>query len=123
MKFKDWDLVDSKKFPQLAVEKLMKQKWLHGVEKARLLHLCWIPHYHRALITIFVIKQLLCLVHDGYLCLEEPIPITANLIHQISRLPVKGHDPMAIAGKISDLALTKAMEAKYKLERRSRGMQ
>ena len=51
MKFEDWDLADSKKFPHLKTENLMKQskegsvttlepqKWLCGVEKAGLLHL------------------------------------------------------------------------------------
>lgn len=69
-------------------------------------------------ITIFVIWQLLCLVHDGYLWLEDLITIIANLIHQISRLPIKGHDPTTIARKSSGLALAKAMKAKYNLEKR-----
>jgi len=55
MKFKDWDLADSDKFPYLATERLMKQKWLRTVEKVGLLHLRWITHYHRMPITIFVI--------------------------------------------------------------------
>lgn len=96
MKFEDWDLMDSEKFPHLETRKLMKQskegsvttlepqKWLGGVEKAELLHLLWIPHFHCAPITIFVIRQLLCLVHNGYLWLEEPIPITVEIIHKIS---------------------------------------
>ena len=90
MKFEDWDLTDSEKFPHLDIESLMKQsmegpvttlelrKLLCGVAKARLLHLLWIPHFHCAPITIFVIRQLLCLVQDGYLWLEEPTPITAD---------------------------------------------
>ena len=57
-KFEDWDLVDNEKFPKLEMESLMKQsmkgpiitlelrKWLCGVEKAGLLHLLWIPHFH-----------------------------------------------------------------------------
>jgi len=68
MKFEDWDLVDSKKFPHLEASQLMKQskegsvialepwKWLRGVEEARLLHLLWIPHFHSAQIMIFVIR-------------------------------------------------------------------
>ena len=67
VKFEDWDLIDSKKFIQLATEKLIEHKWLRSVEKAGLLHLQSIPHYHLAPITIFVIKKLLCLVHDGCL--------------------------------------------------------
>jgi len=63
----------------------------------------------------------MCLVHNGYLWLEEPIPITANLIHRISQLSFKGHNPAAIAGKSSDLALAEAMKAKYKLEKKKWG--
>ena len=96
LKFEDWDLADSEMFLHLATESLMKQnlegpvitlelrKWLRGVEKAELLHLRWTRHFHHAPITIFVIRQLLCLVHDEYLWLEEPIPIMAALIHWIS---------------------------------------
>jgi len=92
------------------------QKWLPGVEKVRLLHLRWIPHLHRLPITIFVIRQLLCQVHDGYLWLEELIPIMAKLIHRISWLHCKGRDPMEITGKSSN-----AMKAKHKLEKKKRG--
>lgn len=130
LKFEDWDLIDSEKFPHMTMEILMKkkvegpvimlepQKWLRSVEKARLLHLRWIPHFQRAPITIFVIRQLLCLVHDGYLWLEESIPNTTELIPRISQLPCKGRDPTEIAGRSSDLALTEAMKTKYKLEKK-----
>lgn len=70
IKFKDWDLVDSKKFPQLSEDQLRPRKWLFCVEKAGLFNLRWIPHYHHAATTIFVIRQLLCLLHDGYLWFE-----------------------------------------------------
>jgi len=33
-------------------------------------------------------------------------------------MPIKGNNPVAIAGKSSDLALAEAMKAKYKLEKR-----
>lgn len=88
------------------------------MEKIGLLHLQWIPHFHCAPITIFVIRQLLCLVHDGYLSLEEPIPITGDLIHKISQLPCKGKGLVTIVGKSSDLALAEAMKTKYKLEKK-----
>jgi len=70
---------------------------------------------------IFVIKQLLFLVHDGYLWLEEPIPITAELIHRISWLPYTGRDPVEIASTSGDLAIAEAMKKKYKLEKKQRG--
>lgn len=57
-------------------------------------------------------------MHDGYLWLEEPIPITTKLIHRISQLPCKGRDPAEIAGQSSDLALMEAMKTKYKLEKK-----
>jgi len=121
IKFKDWDLTDNEKFPQLAEEKLLQQKWLRGVAKVGLLNLRWIPYYHRAAITIFVIRQLICLVHDGYLWLEEPIPITADLVHQISQLPTKGNDPTDITRTSSDVGLAEAMKVKYKLEKQKQG--
>jgi len=81
-----------------------------------------VSHFHRAPITIFFIRQLLCLVHDGCSWLEEPIPITKDLIHHISRLPYKGEDPAAISeGKGSDLAIAEVMKKKYKLKKKKRG--
>ena len=85
------------------------------MEKAGLLNLRWIPHYHHMAITIFVIRQLLCLVHDGYLWLDELIPITANLVHRLTHFPTKGNDPAQIANTSSDVGLAREMKAKYKL--------
>lgn len=98
LKFEDWDLADHEKFPHLETMQLMKpkkntmvgvielepQKWLCRVEKAGLLNLLWVPHYHRAPLTIFIIRQLLFLVHGGCLWLKEPIPIMDHLIHHIT---------------------------------------
>lgn len=61
------------------------------------------------------------MVHDGYLWLEDPIPIMVDLIHRISQLPCKGKDPMTIAGKSNNFALVEAMKTKYKLEKKRRG--
>lgn len=104
------------------VSTLEPRKWLRRVEKSRLLNLLWVLHFHHIPITIFIIRQLLCLVHDGYLWLEDPIPITADLIHYIFQLQYKGKDPTTIAdGKGSDLALGEPMEMKYKVEKKKRG--
>lgn len=90
------------------------QKWLHRVEKAGLLNLLRVSDFHCTLIAIFIIRKLLCLVRDGYLWIEEPIPIMEDLIHSISKLPYKGKDPSTISeGKGSDLALTETMKTKY----------
>lgn len=54
--------------------------------------------------------------------MEEPIPITDHLIHYITWLPCKGEDPTDISeGKSSDLAITEAVNKKYKLEKKKRG--
>ena len=65
--------------------------------------------------------QLLCLVHNGYLLLEEPIPITVELIHRISWLPCMGRGPAEIACTSGDLAIVEAMKKKYKLDKNQRG--
>lgn len=63
---------------------LEPQRWLKGVDKAGFLNLLWLPHYNRTSVTVLVIKKLRCLVHDGCLWLEEPIPIMDRLIHKIT---------------------------------------
>lgn len=92
------------------------------MEKARLLNLLWVSHFHCAPIIIFIITQLLCLVDGGCLWLEEPIPFTEHLIHRITQLPCNGEDPTDISeGKSNDLAIMGAMKKKYKLENKKRG--
>lgn len=91
-------------------------KWIHGVEKAGLLNLLWVSHYHRAPINLIVIKQLLCLMHDGCLWLEEPIPIIDMLIHRITQLPHSGLNPSrAFDGKVGKCDLTERMKDKFKI--------
>ena len=54
--------------------------------------------------------------------LEEPIPITTDLIHLISWLSCKGEDPADISeGKSSDLAIVEAMKKKHMLTKNKRG--
>lgn len=78
-------------------------------------------HFHHTPITFFVIRKLLYLVHDGCLWLEEPIPITENLIHHITWLPCKGEDHAHISeGKSSDLAIAEAIKKKYKVAKKKR---
>jgi hypothetical protein len=66
LKLEDWDLGDTERFPHLATDNFMKRvfykesgvtalepvKWIRGVEKAGLLNLLWVPHYHRAPINL-----------------------------------------------------------------------
>lgn len=79
-------------------------------------------NYHSAPVTIFVIKKLLYLVHDGCLWLGEPIPIMNHLIHRNTQLACKGEDPTNISeGKSDDLAIAEAMKKKFKLEMKKIG--
>lgn len=51
--------------------------------------------------------------------MEEPIPITDHLIHQITWLPHSGEDPANISEGIGgELALTEEMKKKLKLEKK-----
>lgn len=136
LKFEDWDLADHKKFPHLATEQLMLRRidmtttmielemwtWIKGVEKVGLLNLLLVLHYHHALMTVFIIKQLLHLVHDECLWLEEPIHIKNHLIHQIKLLPYSGENQIDISeGKGGELAFAEVMKTKFKLEKKKWG--
>jgi len=97
-------------------------KWLIGVEKEGLLNLLWVSHYNCTPMTMLVIKQLLCLMHDGCLWLEEPIPITDMLIHHITHLPYTSKNPSVIfCGKGRELALVESMKEKFKMMKKWRG--
>lgn len=101
---------------------LEPRTWLNGVDKVRLLNLLEVSHYHHALVTIFIIRKLLSLVHDGCLWMEEPILITNLLIHRITQLPYSGEDPTNISeGKGGELDLAKVMKKKFKLEKKKWG--
>lgn len=85
-------------------------EWLRGMDKAVLLNLLWVPHYNYVPITMVVIKQLLCLVHDGFFWLEEPISVTDMLIHRIMWLPYPGENLVMMFGrKVGEHALAKTM--------------
>lgn len=136
LKLEDWDLANHQKFPYLMTEQLMHHiidttigmttlepwKWLRGVDKVGLLNLLWVSHYSLAPITVLVIKQFLCLVHDGCLWLEEPIPIIDKLIHKITWLPyIVENSAMTFGGKGGKHALAEAMKEKFKLVKKLRG--
>lgn len=122
MKFEYWDLTDTTKFPHLATSELMEQsaegtvttlqpkEWMRKVEKAELLCLLSIPHFLWPPITILVIRQLLCLVHDGYLWLDKPIHITIEPIHRISLLPCEGRDQREIVDKSGNVTMIETMK-------------
>lgn len=105
LKLEDWDLTDHEKFPHLATNKYMTKiyceetgvtklelmKWVRGVKLADF-YICYV-NFHRSIINILCVCQLLALLHDGCLWLGEPIHITNMLIHRIAKFPYKGVDP------------------------------
>jgi len=100
--------------------KLELWRWLKGVDKASLLNLLWVSHYNLTPVIVLVIKQLLCLVHDGCLWLEEQIPITDRLIHRIMWFPYTRENLAMIFGGKEE-ALAEAMKEKFKLVKKPRG--
>lgn len=73
-------------------------------------------------ITLIVIKQLLCLVHNGCLWLGEPIPITDILIHRITLLlHLRLNPAMAFGRKTSECDLTEWMKDKFNISKKPRG--
>ena len=70
----------------------MKQ-WAAGLDKAGLLKMLDVPYFGRSTQVTIVVKQLLALVHDGYLWIgDQRIPINGELIQRITGLPVEGPD-------------------------------
>ena len=102
------------------VTTLQRKEWLQKVENDGFLCLLSFPHFLWPPITILVIRQLLCLVHNGYLWIGKPIQIMAELIHRISLLPCEGRDPREIVDKSGDVTMTKTLKRKYKLEKGKR---
>jgi hypothetical protein len=70
--------------------------WEVGLGRTRILGLLKIPHFGRGQYTTACIKHLLAVTHGGDIWLDKPIPITVELIAQITGLPTQGMDPMLI---------------------------
>jgi len=133
MKFEDWDLVDIVKFPHLETDELMDQKiegmvttlqpnaWLQEVDKAGLLYLLSIPYILWSPITMLVIKQLPCLVHEDILWVGKLVCITAGVVHRVLHLPYDGRDPLEIIDKGNDVAMIEQLKKKYQLAKGHRG--
>lgn len=120
---------DNERFPDLANDTFMThifykylcvivldmRKWIRGLDKAGLFNLLWVPHYNRAPITLIVIKELLCLVHEGCFWLGEGTLTTDMLIHRITLLPQTGMNlAKAFAGKVFKRDLVKRIKEKFK---------
>jgi hypothetical protein len=72
------------------------RQWVVGLDRTRILGLLNIPHFGRGQYATTCIKQLLAVMHGGDVWLDKPVPITIELIAQITGLPIQGMDPMLI---------------------------
>ena len=76
-----------------------------------------VPHFGRSTQVTVVVKQLLELVHDGYLWIRnQKITINKELIHQIIGLPKEGPNPsIEFLGKHEDMKLSHSMKERFGL--------
>jgi hypothetical protein len=73
-----------------------------------------LPHFGRGQNTTTCVKQLLAVTHGGDIWLDKPIPITVELIAQITGLPIQGMDPtLFLDEKTKEKALAEEMKKKY----------
>ena len=82
-----------------------------------------VPQFGCSTQVTVVIKQLLVLVHDGYLWLgNQKIAINGELIHRITGLPKEGPDPsIEFLGKHEDVKLAHSMKERFELKKGKRG--
>jgi hypothetical protein len=98
-------------------------KWAAGLDRTRILGLLKIPHFGRGQYATACIKQLLAVTHGGDVWLDKPVPITIELIAQITGLPIRGMDPALILDdKSKEKALAEEMKKKYGTDRGTRGI-
>ena len=77
----------------------------------------FIPHFGHSIQVNTYVKQLLVCVHRGYLWLDQPYPITIELIARIIGLPNDNKDPLPYLAKHN----TKPIKQKHNLQRAGRG--
>jgi hypothetical protein len=66
---------------------------------------------------------MLSVTHGGEIWLDKLIPITVDLIAQITRLPIQGMDPALVLGdKSKEKVLVEEMKKKYGTARGTRGI-
>jgi hypothetical protein len=82
-----------------------------------------LPHFGIGQYVTACVKQLLAVTHGGDIWLDKPIPITIELIAQITGLPIQGMDPMLILDdKSKEKVLAEEMKNKYGIARGMRGI-
>ena len=105
------------KYLETGAPLLEVKQWAAGLDKAGLLKMLDVPHFGRSTQVTIVVKQLLALVHDGYLWIgDKRIPINGELIHRITGLPREGRDPwIEFPSKHEDTKLAQSMKDRFGL--------
>jgi hypothetical protein len=97
--------------------------WAAGLDKTRILGLLKLPHFGRGQYAIACVKQLLVVTHGGDIWLDKPIPITVEIIAQITGSPTWGMDPTLIPDdKSNQKTLEEEMKKKYGTTRGMKGI-
>jgi hypothetical protein len=137
LKYSDHDVSDETKYPKLASRVFMQNivvnqlgemisqphQWAVGLDRTSILGLLKLPHFGRGQYATTCIKQLLAVMHGGDIWLDRPVPITVELITQITGLPSRGMDPALILDdKSKEKALAEEMKKKYGTARGTRGI-
>jgi hypothetical protein len=107
LRYTDHDVSDTNKFPEFVQQVYMEslgtgplgdpilqpKQWVTGLENTGILNLLEIPHFGWGKDVNNCIKQLLAVLHGGFLWLEEPVSIDVELISFITGLPSNGEKP------------------------------
>jgi hypothetical protein len=102
LKSSDHDVADERKYPELAPQVFSEtivvntlggtitkpRRWAVRLDRTRILGLLKIPHFGRDQYATTCIKQLLVVTHGGDVWLNKLVPITIELITQITGLPI-----------------------------------
>jgi hypothetical protein len=94
LRYLDHDVADAGKFPEFSQQVYMKnigtspfgdpmmqpKQWEIGLVNTRILKLVEIPHFGRGKEVNNYVKQLMAVLHGGFLWMEEPISINVELI-------------------------------------------
>jgi hypothetical protein len=81
------------------------------------------PHFGRGQYAMTYIKKLLAVTHGGNIWLDKLVPITVELIMQITGLTTGGMDPtLVLDNKSKEKTLAEEMKKKYGTDRGTRGI-
>jgi hypothetical protein len=137
LKYSDHDVSDDTKYPELTPKVFMQNmvvnqlgetisqphQWKVGLDRTGMLGLLQLSHFGRGQSATSCVKKLLAVTHGGDIWLDKPVPITVDLITQITGLPSRGMDPALILDdKSKEKSLAEEMKNKYGTVRGTRGI-